>query len=174
MSFRTRIAATAAGAVAIAVLLVSVAAYAASSRSLRGEVDRDLAEAAGELIDRPEQVVFGIIQQIEDSLPTDARFDGMRGRGDRSLFGTLPAGRFGGASGFAQVVDSSGALVSIGGDLEVPANSDSLPVTDQVLATAAGKVTSYYETVDVDGASVRIYTQQFVPRPCSPGCPSAG
>lgn len=163
MSFRARIAATAAGAVAVAVLLVSVAAYAASSRSLRHEVDRDLAEAASELIDRPEQVVFGIIRQIEDSLPSDARFDDFRGRGDR-MFGPLPAGRFGGASGFAQVVDSTGALVSIGGDLEVPASYDSLPVTDQVLSMAAGRTQgSYYETVDVDGAPVRIYTQEFVP-----------
>ncbi len=164
MSFRARIAATAAGAVAVAVLLVSVAAYAASSRSLRDEVDRDLAEAASELIDRPEQVVFGIIQRIEGDLLTDSRFDKFRGRGDRNLFGPLPAGRFGGASGFVQVVNVSGEPISIGGDLEVPADYDYLPVDDQVQAVAAGMVQgSYYETVEVDGAPVRILTQQFTP-----------
>lgn len=164
MSFRARIAATAAGAVAIAVLLVSVAAYVASSRSLRDEVDRDLAEAATELLDSPEQIALGIIQRIDGGLLTDPRFDNFRGRGDRNLFGPLPADRFGGASGFVQVVNASGQLISLGGDLEVPADYDYLPVDEQVQAVAAGEVQgSYYQTVDVDGAPVRILTQQFVP-----------
>ncbi|MDH3539898.1 MAG: hypothetical protein OEP52_07885, partial [Acidimicrobiia bacterium] len=65
MTFRTRIAATSAGAVAIAVVLVSIAAYVASSRSLRDELDRDLAEVAADLIDRPQEIVFGLLNRIE-------------------------------------------------------------------------------------------------------------
>ncbi len=164
MSFRARIAATAAGAVAVAVLLVSVAAYAASSRSLREEIDRDLAEVAAELVDRPEQVVFGIVQRIEGGSPGDDRFDDFRRRGGRNLFGPLPAERFGGASGFAQIVNARGELISLAGDLEVPADYDYLPVDDRVIAMAAGEIRgSFYATVEVDGSPVRILTQQFVP-----------
>lgn len=164
MSFRTRIAATAAGAVAIAVLLVSVAAYAASSRSLRDELDRDLAEAATELIERPQDIVIGLLSRIEGEFQADSRFDAFRGRGDRSFFGPLPADRFGGASGFVQVVNAAGDPISLSGDIEVPADYDYLPVNDQAVALAAGTSRgSYYETVDVDGAPVRILTQQFVP-----------
>jgi two-component system sensor histidine kinase MprB len=164
MSFRTRIAATAAGAVAVAVLLVSVAAYAASSRSLRDELDRDLADAATELIDRPQEIVFGLLNRIEGEFQADSRFDAFRGGGHRSFFGPLPADRFGGASGFVQVVNTAGDPISLSGDIEVPADYDYLPVNDQVVAVAAGTLSgSYYETVDVDGAAVRILTQQFVP-----------
>jgi len=164
MTFRARIAATAAGAVAIAVLLVSVAAYAASARSLRGEIDRDLEEAASELVADPGQVVFGIIQRIEGEFLSDDRFVDFGRRDGRSLFGPLPADRFGGATGFAQVVNASGDPISLSGDIEVPADYDYLPVDDQVTAMAAGKITgSYYETVEVDGSPVRILTQPFLP-----------
>ncbi len=164
MSFRTRIAATAAGAVAIAVLLVSVAAYVASSRSLRGEIDRDLAEAAAELVEDPGQILIGIIQRIEGQVLSDDRFADFGRRGPRSLFGPLPADKFGGASGFVQVVNASGNPISLSGDIEVPADYDYLPVNEEVVAIAAGKVTgSYYETVEVDGSSVRILSQQFMP-----------
>ncbi len=164
MSFRARIAATSAVAVAIAVVLVSIASYVASSRSLRAEVDRDLAEAAAELNNRPEPILLGIIQRIEGELFDDPRFANFRGRPDRNVFGALPADRFGGASGFVQVVDVTGQLVSLSGDLEVPADYEYLPVDDQVIAVAAGQHSeSYYETVKVDGASVRILTEQFIP-----------
>ncbi|MBT8165314.1 MAG: HAMP domain-containing histidine kinase [Acidimicrobiia bacterium] len=164
MSLRARIAATAAGAVAIAVLLVSVAAYAASSRSLRDEVDRDLEEAAAELVADPGQIVFGIIQRIEGEFLSDERFFDFGRRDGRSLFGPLPAGKFGGASGFVQVVNASGDPISLSGDIEVPADYDYLPVDDQVVAMAAGETAGrYYKTVDVDGSTVRILTQQFVP-----------
>ena len=163
MSFRARIAATSAVAVAIAVVLVSVAAYLASSRSLREEVDRDLAEAAAELNERPEPVLLGIIEQIEGEL-FDERFQNFRGGGNRNFFGPLQADRFGGASGFVQVVDAAGQLVSLSGDLEVPFDYDSLPVDESVLEVAGGSVGgSYYETIDVDGASIRVLTEQFLP-----------
>lgn len=163
MTFRARIAATSAGAVAIAVMLVSVAAYVASSRSLREEVDRDLVEASAELVDRPEPVLFGIISRIEGEL-FDDRFQNFRRGSDRNFFGTLPAGPFGGAGGFVQIVDASGQLVSLSGDLEVPADYDYLPVDKKVVDVAAGTLTgSYYETVEVEGTSVRIYTEPFLP-----------
>ncbi|MGI9649460.1 MAG: HAMP domain-containing sensor histidine kinase, partial [Acidimicrobiia bacterium] len=88
-------------------------------------------------------------------------FENSRGRAG---FGAQPAGRFGGATAFAQVVDINGQLVSLSGDLEIPADYDYLPIDEQVVATAAGvKSGSYYETVEIDGASVRIYTQQLAP-----------
>ena len=161
MSFRARIAATSAVAVAIAVLLVSAAAYAASSRSLRDEVDRDLAEAATELHNRPEPILLGFIRQIEGSLFEGFGFENSRGRAG---FGAQPAGRFGGATAFAQVVDANGQLVSLSGDLEIPADTDYLPIDEEVIGTASGVTDwSYYETVQIDGASVRIYTQQLAP-----------
>jgi two-component system sensor histidine kinase MprB len=161
MSFRARIAATSAVAVAIAVLLVSVAAYAASSRSLREEVDRDLAEAAAELHDRPEPILLGFIRQIEGSLFEGFGFENSRGRAG---FGAQPAGRFGGATAFAQVVDADGRLVSLSGDLEIPVDYDYLPIGSDVIAVAGGAYSgSYYETVDIDGVPVRIFTEQLAP-----------
>lgn len=161
MSLRSRIAATAALAVAVAVVLVSMAAYAASSRSLRAEVDRDLAEAAAELRDRPDPILLGFIQLIDRELSDDPRFESER---RRSGFGALPADRFGGATAFAQVVDAAGNLVSLAGDLEVPSDYDYLPISDDVVALAGGRLEeSFYETVDVEGASVRIRTEQLLP-----------
>ena len=161
MSFRARIAATSAVAVAIAVLLVSVAAYAASSRSLREEVDRDLAEAAAELHDRPEPILLGFIRRIEGGLFEGFGFENSRGRAG---FGAQPAGQFGGATAFAQVVDANGRLVSLSGDLEIPVDYDYLPIDDDVIAIATGAYRgSYYETVEIDGEPVRIYTEQLTP-----------
>ena len=160
MSFRARIAATAAGAVAIAVVLVSFAAYAASSRSLRAEVDRDLAESAAELQDRPEPILLGFIRSFEGDFFDNEQFERFRGR---SGFGALPADRFGGATAFAQVVDASGRLVSLSGDLQVPADYDSLPIDESVVAVAAGKSRGSYETVSIDDAAVRILTRPLIP-----------
>ncbi|MBT8202663.1 MAG: HAMP domain-containing histidine kinase, partial [Acidimicrobiia bacterium] len=163
MTFRARVAATAALAVAVAVVLVSVAAYGASSRSLRAELDQDLEETATELINRPEQIVVGLVLQIERDRFDDGRFDDFRGR-YRAGFGELPAGQFGGASAFAQVVDTQGRLASLAGDVEVPADFDYLPIDEQVVAVAAGTQRSgYYETVDIDGAAVRILTEPLAP-----------
>ena len=161
MSFRMRIAATAAVAVAVAVVLVSMAAYAASSRSLRGEVDRDLAEAAAELSNRPEPILLGLIQLIDRELFDVGRFETAPGR---SGFGALPTGRFGGATAFAQIVDAEGRLVSLSGDLEIPSDYDYLPITNDVLAMAGGGLGGpVYETVDIEGSSVRILTEQLAP-----------
>jgi hypothetical protein len=161
MSLRARIAATAAVAVAIAVVVVSVAAYAASSRSLREEDDRDLADTAAELSNRPEPIILGLIQLIDREFFDPGRFEMARGR---SGFGAMPAGRFGGATAFAQVVDATGRLVSLSGDLEVPSDYDYLPISDDVLAMAGGELGGrIYETVEIDESSVRILTQQLAP-----------
>lgn len=83
MSLRTRIALAAALAVALAVLLVSFAAYVATSRTLNDQVDRDLreqAEVAIRSLSRP-------------------------GGGD---FGGPVRDRFGGSGVFVQLVDAAG------------------------------------------------------------------
>ena len=164
MSFRSRIALTAAGAVAIAVALVSIAAWLASARSLRNEVDRDLEEAASELVTVPAGFLLGVIDLDQNLFFDDRLFAEFRGRSRRNLFGPLPAGRFGGASGFAQVVDIKGNLISLGGDIRIPADYEYLPIHDRVQAMAAGlESESFFETAEVSGETVRILTQQLMP-----------
>jgi two-component system sensor histidine kinase MprB len=164
MSFRTRIALTAAGAVAIAVAVVSIAAWLASARSLRSEVDRDLEEAASELVTIPQGFLLGVINLEENLFFNEELFIEIRGRSRRNLFGPLPAGRFGGASGFAQVVDVEGNLISLGGDLRIPADYEYLPIGERVQAMAAGVETeTFFETAEVSGETVRILTRQLMP-----------
>lgn len=164
MNFRTRIALTAAGAVAIAVAIVSIAAWMASARSLRNEVDRDLEDAAAELTTIPPGFLLGVINLDQNLFFDDELFIEFRGRSRRNLFGPLPAESFGGAGGFAQVVDRDGDLVSLGGDLHIPADYDYLPIGERVQAMAAGLETgSYFETAEVSGETVRILTQQLMP-----------
>ncbi len=164
MSFRSRIALTAAGAVAIAVALVSIAAWLASARSLRSEVDRDLEDAASELVTIPQGFLLGVINLDQNLFFDDELFIEFRGRSRRNLFGPLPAESFGGAGGFAQVVDVEGNLISLGGDLRIPADYDYLPIGEKVQAMAAGLETHrYFETAEVSGETVRILTQQLMP-----------
>lgn len=168
MSFRARIAATAAGAVAVAVLIVSVAAYAASARSLRAEVDRSLEEAAAELRSAREPRVIGIIEFSDDLIgaffENDRLFEEFRNRAQRNVFGPLPSGQLGGATGFAQVVDARGRLISLGGDLTVPADYQSLPVSRAAQEIAAGAAGGpHFETVELQESSVRILTEELSP-----------
>jgi two-component system, OmpR family, sensor histidine kinase MprB len=89
VTLRARIAVTAAAAVALAFLIAAGGLYAATARTLRGEVDRSLAGIAEDLTSgRPERVV-------------------------RSLAGSR-AGALGGPGGFVQVVDSAGAVLGPG------------------------------------------------------------
>lgn len=163
MSFRTRVALTAAAAVAIAVALVSVAAWLASARSLRNEVDRDLEEAASELA-IPQSFLLGSIVLQENLFFDDELFAEFRRGAPRNFFGPLPAERFGGASGFAQVVDADGNLISLGGELFIPADYDYLPIGKKVQDVAAGiEAKGYFETAEVSGETVRILTQQLMP-----------
>ncbi len=163
MSFRSRVALTAAAAVAIAVALVSVAAWLASARSLRNEVDRDLEEAASELAIPPGFLLGSIV--LQDNLFFDDELFAEFRRGvPRNFFGPLPAERFGGASGFAQVVDVDGKLISLGGELIIPADYDYLPIGKKVQEVAAGIETEgFFETAEVSGETVRILTQQLMP-----------
>ena len=84
MSLRARIAWSAAGAVALAIVLVSVALYVATARTLNGSVDTALRELARDLR-RP---------SVEGPFEHGPR-----------------PGRFGGAGGYVQVVDADGRVV---------------------------------------------------------------
>ncbi|HSK23258.1 MAG TPA: HAMP domain-containing sensor histidine kinase [Egicoccus sp.] len=123
MTLRHRITLIAASAVALAVLLASLGVYAATARTLRGNVDRSLRELAAE-----------------------------PGRLHGEMMGPRP-GRFGGAGGTSQIVDASGVIRRSAG-----AVSEQLPVTTTTIRVASGESPAVFETVDVDGAPIRILT----------------
>jgi two-component system, OmpR family, sensor histidine kinase MprB len=96
VTLRSRIALIAAAAVAVAVLAASVGVYSATSRALRGTVDRALVELATTEANRP--------------------------IGPMTRGGPRP-GRFGGAGGTLQVVTEGGAIISRGADERLPVSA---------------------------------------------------
>jgi len=138
MTLRTRIALAATVAVALAVVLVSLAAYASTRGTLHDQVDRDLRA-------RAENALRGF------------GGPGPGGRGDRrgrpvrvplEFGGPLPT-RFGGSGAFAQLVDADGRPVRL------PADQPALP-TDGVARAAAAGGTARYSTVEADGVPYRV------------------
>lgn len=136
MSLRTRIALVAALAVALAVVLVSVAAYATTARSLNDQVDRDLRA------------------QAETSL----RALGRRGDLDRvpGGFGGPVIGRFGGGNAFVQLVDADGDVVDLPGD-RAP-----LPTDEAARRVAAGGG-ARFSTVRVGDTRLRALAMPVAP-----------
>jgi two-component system sensor histidine kinase MprB len=95
VTLRTRIAVTAAVAVAVAFLVAGGGLYAATARTLRGEVDRSLEQIAGrELHGRDRRAGF-------------------------PPFGPL-AGHLGGPGGFVQLVNSDGQVLNVTGARPLP------------------------------------------------------
>jgi two-component system sensor histidine kinase MprB len=132
VTLRTRIAITAAAAVAVAFLVAAGGLYAETARTLRGEVDRSLTRIARDQIDHPARPRLG-----------------------RVPFGPR-AGAYGGAGGFVQYVDSDGQVLGVAG-------ADPLPHDDEVRAVAAGGSDSFFATLHVDGAPVRVLTIPALP-----------
>ena len=136
MTLRTRIAVTAAVAVAVAFLIAAVGLYTATARTLRGEVDRSLRQLASELV---------------------APGDAPRGpRGPRGVPSGARPGYLGGAGGFVQFVDSAGQVLNATGD-------DRLPHGEEVRAVAAGEADGFFQTVQVRGQPVRTVTVGVAP-----------
>ena len=131
MSLRGRIATTAAGAVAIAVLLAFAGLYVVTARTLVGEVDRSL---------------VGLVRDVGRAMD-----DGRPGPG--MLQGGVRPGPFGGAGGYVRAVGAGGEVL---GDL----GSDrlDLPITDEVLAVARGEAPQFLATQRVDGSAFRVLT----------------
>ena len=136
MTLRTRIAITAAVAVALAFLVAAVGFYAATARTLRDEVDRSLRHIASSLTQSPD----------DD--------EAQRQRGP-APFGARP-GYLGGPGGFVQFVDSDGRVLDVVG-------ADPLPHDANVRAVAAGEADSFLDTIEVHGAPVRALTVAIRP-----------
>jgi two-component system sensor histidine kinase MprB len=146
VTLRTRIAAVAGLAVAVAVLVAAAGAYVAVRGALRAEIDRSLEQRADDVTERTR---FG------------GGFGGHRGgfgRGGPGPFGPAlrpRGGGFGGAEGYAQIVTADGRV------LPPPGARDGLPPGDggrEVAREGAGR---RLEDVEVDGTRLRVLTVGF-------------
>ena len=135
MTFRLRIAISAAAAVALTVVLASVLVYVVARGQLRAPVDAALEARAAEISGQP----LGVIQSHD---------------GDAYL-AVRP--EFGEARGYLQLVRSDGSVL-------VPPRQDvRLPVGDEVKAVASKGGDSFWEDVDVDGTHTRVLTFAYGP-----------
>ncbi len=120
MTLRTRIAAVAGLAVAIAVLLAAVVVYIAVRSDLRGQVDTSLRQRAAGFLAPPPGApgTPGASDNgsVGDGMPPPA------GRPPPLPTRVAPA-RFGGPSGYVQLIDPSGAV-------DIPAGQGSTPTID--------------------------------------------
>ena len=135
MSFRARIAVSAAVAVALTVVLASVVVYVVARGQLRAPVDDGLEERAREIATHP----LAIVPAVE---------------GDDFL-AVRP--EFGEARGYVQLVNSDGSVVA-------PLRQQvRLPVDDDVLAVSTGKRGAFWDDVEVDGTHLRVLTFGYGP-----------
>ncbi len=123
MTFRGRLTLVAAVAVAVAVAMASVAIFLVVRAELRGQMDTSLRGIAGQA--RVTVTPFG----------------------DRV---TLPTSAYGGASGYAQILEAGGGVNTGGG---AP-----IPVSQRDRAVAAGQAASSYEDATVNGIHIRVFT----------------
>lgn len=149
MSLRTRIAAVAGGAVAVAVLAGAVFAYIAIRAELRGEVDRSLRDRAHQLTRAnrrgPPPHPGGIGGRPGPPPGSGEEFFERRERELRP-----PA--FGGAGGYAQFVSSDGDLAL------PPGESARLPVDDRTLEIARAGSGEAFADAHVEGTHLRVLT----------------
>ena len=139
MSLRTRIAAVAGLAVAVAILLAAVVVYVAIRSELRGEVDRSLRERAGGFQDP------GPIGEARPGLPPPPLRDRLRLRRDGPS-------AFGGASGLVQLVEPDGSTIG------PPGAQVLLPVDEATREIAAAHSGEQIADAEVDGTHVRVLT----------------
>jgi two-component system sensor histidine kinase MprB len=135
VSFRARIAVSAAVAVALTVVLTSLLVYVVAREQLRAPIDEALTHRAAEISRQP----LGVFQAP----------------GGESFLAVRP--EFGEARGYVQLVKSDGrVLVPFRQDLE-------LPVGDEVLAVADGERAQFWTDFDVDGTHLRAFTFAYGP-----------
>jgi two-component system, OmpR family, sensor histidine kinase MprB len=149
VSLRTRIALTAAVAVALAVILASVATYATTSRTLRDRVDRDLRGQADNSIAELNRRGVGDL---------GAATPGGRGEGRPlpSVIGGPRPGRLGEPGAFVQLIDSKG------NPLRLPPGQPALPVDAAAREVARGGG-ARFATVEVAGTTTRVLTAAVRP-----------
>ncbi|HEX5467934.1 MAG TPA: HAMP domain-containing sensor histidine kinase [Gaiellaceae bacterium] len=132
MSFRGRLALATAAAVALAVVLASAAVYLVVRNQLRSTVDSALEARAHDL----QQVPLRAFRV-----------------GDEAFLEPTPA--LGGASGYVQVVSSSGATI------RPPRENVELPVSEDVLAVTQGHSDGYLSDAHVAGVHLRVVTVPY-------------
>jgi two-component system sensor histidine kinase MprB len=135
MTFRARIAVSAAAAVALTVVAASFLLYFVAREQLRAPVDEALENRAAEISLQP----LGVIP----------------GSGGDPYLAVRP--EFGEARGYVQLVRTDGTVL-------VPPRQDvRLPVDDAVLAVAGQRDAAFWEDVTVDGQHIRVFTFAYGP-----------
>ena len=135
MTFRARIAVSAAAAVALTVVVASILLYLVAREQLRAPVDEALEARAAEISRQP----LGVIQT----------------RQGESFLALRP--EFGEARGYTQLVREDGSTL-------VPARQDvEIPVDEDVLAVAGENGAAFWRDVDVDGRHIRVFTFAYGP-----------
>lgn len=135
MSFRARIAISAATAVALTVVAASILLYVVAREQLRAPVDEALETRAAEISSRP----LGVF-----TAP------------DGEVFLTLQP-EFGEARAYTQLVRADGRV------LAPPRQRLKLPVDDDVLAVAGDRGAAFWKDVDVNGRHLRVFTFAYGP-----------
>jgi two-component system, OmpR family, sensor histidine kinase MprB len=135
VSFRARIAISAAVAVALTIVAASVLLYVVARDQLRAPVDEALEARAAEIALHP----LGIIP----------------GQGGKPYLGVQP--EFGEARGYVQLVRTDGSV------LLPPRQGVTLPVDDDVLAVAGEQGAAFWTDVEVDGEHIRVFTFAYGP-----------
>jgi len=131
MSFRARIAVSAAAAVAFTVVIASVLLYVVARQQLRAPVNEALEARAADL----QRHGLGLFPQTP---------------GGETFLAVRP--EFGEARGYVQLVRTTGEV------LVPPDQEFELPVGDDVLDVASGTRAAFWEDVEVNGTHLRTFT----------------
>ena len=136
MSFRARIAISAAAAVALTVVAASILLYLVAREQLRGARRRGARSTRrGDL--------------------ASSRSGILPGQGGKTYLAVRP--EFGEARGYVQLVRTDGTV------LVPPRQRIKLPVDDDVLAVAGQRGAAFWTDVDVDGEHMRVFTFAYGP-----------
>ena len=136
MTFRTRIAVSAAAAVALTVVAASILLYLVAREQLLAPVDEALEVRAAQISAQQLGILPG-------------------GPGGQSYLAVRP--EFGEARGYVQLVRTDGSV------LAPPRQDVRIPVDDEVLAVAGAQGAAYWTDVTVDGTHLRVFTFAYGP-----------
>ena len=135
MTFKARIAVSAAAAVALTVVAASILLYLVAREQIRAPVDEALEARAAQIS----------LQQLA-VIP---------GQGGSDYLAVRP--EFGEARGYVQLVRADGSV------LVPPRQELELPVGDRVLSVAGNEGAAFWEDVTVDGTHIRVFTFAYGP-----------
>jgi two-component system, OmpR family, sensor histidine kinase MprB len=135
MTFRARIAVSAAAAVALTVVAASFLLYFVAREQLRAPVDEALESRAAEISLQP----LGVLP----------------GQGGDSYLAVQP--EFGEARGYVQLVRTDGTV------LVPPRQEVEIPVDERVLGVAGEEGAAFWRNVEVEGTHLRVFTFAYGP-----------